>query len=76
MDPHEEPPKLLTAVEVASLFRVARSTVVSWTEKGLLPHTRTPSGRLRFYRDTVTQMLNEGRPAPSARPESEEDDPG
>jgi excisionase family DNA binding protein len=76
MDPHEEPPKLLTAVEVASLYRVARSTVVSWAEGGLLPHTRTPSGRLRFYRDTVIRMLNEGRPGPSTRPKSEEKDQG
>jgi hypothetical protein len=42
----------LASAEVAKIFRVARSTVVGWAKKDLPPYTRTPSGRLRFYRDS------------------------
>lgn len=54
-----EQPELLTTNEVARIFRVARSTVVNWADKGLLPSTRTPSGRLRFYRRDVERFLRE-----------------
>lgn len=50
-------PELLSSVEVARIFKVARSTVVGWAERGLLPYTRTPSGRLRFYRSEVMELL-------------------
>ena len=56
----DEPGELLTAAEVAQIFRVARNTVVSWAAKGLLEHTRTPTGQLRFYRRSVEQVLHEG----------------
>lgn len=58
--PDEDFPELLTTVEVARVFRVARTTVVSWAARGLLDHTRTPSGHLRFYRASVVRMLREG----------------
>jgi excisionase family DNA binding protein len=51
---------LLTTAEVAQIFRVARNTVVAWAARGLLEHTRTPSGQLRFYRSSVEQVLREG----------------
>jgi excisionase family DNA binding protein len=50
-------PGLLNSVEVARIFRVARSTVIGWAERGLLPYTRTPSGRLRFYHSDVMGLL-------------------
>jgi excisionase family DNA binding protein len=50
-------PKLLTTAEVAKIFRVAPSTVVGWTKKGLLPYTRTPSGRLRIYRYGIEHVM-------------------
>jgi excisionase family DNA binding protein len=52
-----EEPELLTTTEVARIFKVARSTVVGWTVRGLIEHTRTPTGRLRFHRDTVDRLL-------------------
>lgn len=64
MSERGEPPELLTTIEVARLFRVARSTVISWAYRGLLPHTTTPTGHLRFHRETIEQMLAErGRPS-------------
>ncbi|WP_344586212.1 helix-turn-helix domain-containing protein [Actinomadura vinacea] len=51
--------ELLTTAEVAAIFRVARSTITQWAGRGLLPHTRTPSGRLRFYRVDVERVLRE-----------------
>jgi excisionase family DNA binding protein len=55
-----EPDDLLTTAEVARIFRVARNTVVSWAAKGLVEHTRTPTGQLRFYRRSVEQVLRDG----------------
>jgi excisionase family DNA binding protein len=52
-------PDLLTTMDVARIFRVARSTVSGWAGRGLLPYTRTPSGRIRFYRDDVNRLLAE-----------------
>jgi excisionase family DNA binding protein len=55
-------PDLLTTVETAAIYRVARSTVTGWAHRGLLPHTRTPTGQLRFHRDTVLRLLVERQP--------------
>jgi excisionase family DNA binding protein len=52
-----ELPELLTAAEVAKIFKVARSTVANWAAQGLLPYTRTPSGRLRFHRADIEDLL-------------------
>jgi excisionase family DNA binding protein len=57
----EQDEELLTTNEVASIFRVARSTVVGWAAKGLVPYTKTPTGRLRFYRADIERLLREGR---------------
>jgi excisionase family DNA binding protein len=61
MNAREDPPELLSTGEVADIFKVARSTVSSWAVKGLLPHIRTPSGRLRFYRSDVERFLDKTR---------------
>ncbi|NKZ06172.1 helix-turn-helix domain-containing protein [Actinomadura latina] len=50
-------PELLSSAEVARIFRVARSTVLGWARRRLLPYTRTPSERLRFYRSDVMRLL-------------------
>ena len=52
-------PDLLTAAETAAIYRVARSTVTGWAHRGLLPYTKTPTGQLRFRRDTVLRLLTE-----------------
>ena len=52
-------PELLTTAETAAIYRVARSTVTGWAHRSLLPHTRTPTGQLRFHRDTVLRLLAE-----------------
>jgi excisionase family DNA binding protein len=57
-DPNEQS-ELLTTAETAKIFRVARSTVISWARQGLLPYMTTPSGHLRFHRDTVQRFLRE-----------------
>jgi excisionase family DNA binding protein len=51
-------PELLTTSEVARIFKVARSTVVGWAARGLIEYTRTPTGRLRFYRVSVDRLLH------------------
>jgi excisionase family DNA binding protein len=61
---NEELPELLTTAETARLFRVARSTVISWARCGRLPYMTTPSGHLRFYRKSVQQFLVERRNSP------------
>lgn len=58
MTPNEQP-ELLTTAETAKMFRVSRSTVISWARRGLLPYMTTPSGHLRFQRDTVQRFLKE-----------------
>jgi excisionase family DNA binding protein len=54
-------PELLTTSEVARIFKVARSTVVGWAARGLIEYTRTPTGRLRFYRESVDRLLQRER---------------
>jgi predicted site-specific integrase-resolvase len=56
-----ELPDFLTTAEVAAIFRVARGTVVGWAARDLVEHTRTPSGRLLFYRESVEELLAKGR---------------
>lgn len=60
--PSSDLPDLLTTAETAAIYRVARSTVTGWAHRGLLPSTRTPTGQLRFHRDTVLRLLAERQP--------------
>lgn len=46
-------PEILTAAEVARLYRVNPATVARWATTGKLPSFRTRGGQLRFRRDDV-----------------------
>lgn len=57
---------LLTATEVATAFRVHRSTVAQWVRKGLLAGIQVgPRGRLRFRREDVANLLTPGEYPPA-----------
>ena len=48
---------MLTAPEVAALFRVAKKTPTRWAKQGLISAIRTPGGHLRFREDEVRALL-------------------
>lgn len=58
-----EPAPIMTLGEVASLFKVGDQTVRDWTDKGLLPHFRTPGGQRRFRREDVERFIKDQEPA-------------
>jgi excisionase family DNA binding protein len=49
--------RFMTAKQVAGLFEVSPSTVLRWAKDGRLPAMVTPSGRLRFPRESIQQMI-------------------
>lgn len=49
-----EPDRVMSAGEVAALFRVSPKTVTRWAQAGLLPHFRTVGGHRRFMLADVT----------------------
>ena len=55
----DELPEVLTTREVAEIYRVSRSTVLSWATNGRIPYFTTPTGRLRFRRTTIERDLAE-----------------
>lgn len=52
---------LLTAGEVAQLFRVDPKTVTRWAKTGKLPHARTPGRHTRYHYGTMKTVLNNGQ---------------
>jgi excisionase family DNA binding protein len=53
--------RLLTSIEVATLFRVDPKTVARWARVGRLRTIPTPGGRLlRFPESAVREFLEEG----------------
>jgi excisionase family DNA binding protein len=48
---------LLTAPEVAALFRVDPKTVSRWAKAGRLAHMKTPGGHCRFRESDVHRLL-------------------
>lgn len=54
---------LLTNAEVAALYRVDKSTVSRWADRGKLPFIRTPGGHRR-YREADIHALVAGHPLP------------
>jgi excisionase family DNA binding protein len=51
------PDKLLTAGEVAVLFRVDPKTVTRWAKAGKLTSIRTPGGHRRYREAEVKALL-------------------
>jgi excisionase family DNA binding protein len=49
-------PSILTAFEVAELFRVHPATVLLWRKTGKLPGIRTPGRGIRFKREQVLKF--------------------
>jgi excisionase family DNA binding protein len=52
----ETPDDLLTAAEVAGIFRVSTKTVWRWAVAGKLPGLLTPGGHHRFRRADVDRL--------------------
>ncbi|PRY01563.1 BldC family transcriptional regulator [Allonocardiopsis opalescens] len=54
-----ELPELMTAQEVAHLFRVHPKTVTSWARQGRLTYLRTLGGHRRYSADDVRALLDQ-----------------
>jgi excisionase family DNA binding protein len=52
--------QLLTAAEVAEIFRVGSRTVTRWAAEKKLAAVRTPGGHCRFRESDVRALLNGG----------------
>lgn len=48
---------MLTATEVAELFRVDVKTIGRWTRAGHLPHITKPGGKYRLYPESRIRAL-------------------
>lgn len=58
--------KIIGPAVVAERFGVDRKTVRLWAKAGRIPHFVTPAGRVLFYEDEVTALLEQShRPATS-----------
>jgi excisionase family DNA binding protein len=55
--PNTEPPELFTASDVARFCQVDLKTIHNWSDKGEIPHFRTPGRHLRFRRLDVLDFL-------------------
>jgi excisionase family DNA binding protein len=66
--------RLLTASEVAELFRVDPKTVTRWARAGKLTSVRTPGGRRRFRLVEVRAFLTEAADAADAADAAEDTD--
>ncbi|MFI6575190.1 helix-turn-helix domain-containing protein [Nocardiopsis sp. NPDC050513] len=58
-------PRLLTAGEVAAMFRVASATVNRWVRQGRVRCVRTPGGGQRFDEAEIRRVVGDqtgGRP--------------
>lgn len=53
--------EVLTAAQVARLFSVGRTTVVTWLDRGEIDGFRTPGGHVRIYRDSLERYLGEAK---------------
>jgi excisionase family DNA binding protein len=51
-------PELLTAKEVARIFRVTPSAVLRWTRTGRIPAITTPGGRYLYNAATVHDLAH------------------
>jgi excisionase family DNA binding protein len=55
-------PELMTADEVAKVFKVSDQTVYRWGQQGVLDEIRV-GHRIRFRRSDVEQLLETGTPS-------------
>ncbi|PIX31761.1 hypothetical protein COZ60_02800 [Candidatus Bathyarchaeota archaeon CG_4_8_14_3_um_filter_42_8] len=55
--------------EIAKLFGVDRKTVTNWAQTGKIPNLRLPSGRFRFRKDEIDDILREKKPLEIRVPE-------
>lgn len=56
----KDPDYLLTASEVAELFRVDKKTVTRWAGADRIRYIRTPGGHVRFRTGDVLNLLSMG----------------
>jgi Helix-turn-helix domain len=59
MGTSDRPPELLTAPEVARIFRVDVRTIYRWGAEGKITEQRTPGGGIRYIKRSVTDYFNE-----------------
>lgn len=59
-------PTLCTTGEAAEIVGVCAATLRRWASDGRVRHVVLPSGRLRFYRDDLTAILEPIEPRPAA----------
>ncbi len=64
----EEQSQVMTADEVAALFRVNRKTVYAAFKAGEIPGGRRIGGTIRFHRGSVLRWLAEGQERASRSP--------
>lgn len=55
-----EPPRLVTAEQLAAHLSVNRFTVYRWVERGQIPHVRLGTKTLRFELDAVLAAMRNG----------------
>jgi excisionase family DNA binding protein len=59
LGPNENTVYFYTAAEVAPMFRVSKSTVLTWRRQGILRAIRTPGRGLRFPHTEVRRVKRE-----------------
>jgi excisionase family DNA binding protein len=52
--------ELLTANDVAQLFKISADTVYSWRYRGKIPYVKI-NGAVRFRPSDIDQMIEDGR---------------
>ena len=57
----DDQPAVLTAEEVADLFRVSVHTVRRWCRESKVPHMKI-GGSFRFRQDTIDALMAEAAP--------------
>lgn len=57
MNENKEKPEMLTVKEVRDMFRISRTTLYNWIEKGKLTPLR-PGKKLLFKRSDIEKLLD------------------
>lgn len=64
----EHEPEHLTTGAAAAVLGVSDETLRRWVEQGKVRHLRLPSGRLRFRREDLNEILTPVEPEPETEP--------